>query len=110
METTVTSKGQLTLPQPIRHALGIDAGTVLEVELGAEGSVVLRKKATPGFFDQFVGLKARNAPFASGDEVHLLRGEIVLEGSGEIRLGRSREEVADSTIIFRRDRRSAYRP
>ena len=48
--------------------------------------------------------------FASGDEVHLLRGEIVLEGSGEIRLGRSREEVADSTIIFRRDRRSAYRP
>ncbi len=68
METTVTSKGQLTLPQPIRHALGIDAGTVLEVELGAEGSVVLRKKATPGFFDQFVGLKARNAPFASGDE------------------------------------------
>jgi antitoxin PrlF len=68
METTVTSKGQLTLPQPIRHALGIDTGTVLEVELGAEGSVVLRKKATPGFFDQFVGLKARNAPFASGDD------------------------------------------
>ena len=48
--------------------------------------------------------------FASGEEVHLLRGEIVLEGSGEIRLGRSRDEVADSTIIFRRDRRSAYRP
>jgi antitoxin PrlF len=67
METTVTSKGQLTLPQPIRHALGIDAGTVLEVELGPEGSIVLRKKATPGFFDQFIGLKARNAPFASGD-------------------------------------------
>ena len=68
METTVTSKGQLTLPQPIRHALGIDAGTVLDVELGAEGSVILRKKATPGFFDQFVGLKARHAPFATGDE------------------------------------------
>jgi AbrB family looped-hinge helix DNA binding protein len=68
METTVTSKGQLTLPQPIRQALGIDAGTVLEVELGAEGSIVLRKKATPGFFDQFVGLRASHAPFASGDE------------------------------------------
>jgi AbrB family looped-hinge helix DNA binding protein len=68
METTVTSKGQLTLPQKVRHALGIDAGTVLEVELGAQGSVVLRKKATPGFFDQFVGLKARQAPFATGDE------------------------------------------
>ena len=41
METTVTSKGQLTLPQPIRQALGIDAGTVLEVELGAEGSIAV---------------------------------------------------------------------
>lgn len=68
METTVTSKGQLTLPQPVRQALGIDAGTVLEVELGAGGSIVLRKKAEPGFFDQFVGLKAKDAPFASGDE------------------------------------------
>ena len=68
METTVTSKGQLTLPQEVRHALGIDAGTVLEVELGGRGSVVLRKKPTPGFFNQFVGLKAAGAPFASGDE------------------------------------------
>ncbi|MSU72767.1 MAG: AbrB/MazE/SpoVT family DNA-binding domain-containing protein [Opitutus sp.] len=68
MKTTVTSKGQLTLPSKVRHALGIDAGTVLEVELGTGGSVVLRKKAEPGFFDQFVGLKARGAPFASGDE------------------------------------------
>jgi AbrB family looped-hinge helix DNA binding protein len=68
METTVTSKGQLTLPVEIRRALDIDTGTVLEVELGREGSVVLRKKATPGFFDQFVGLKAKGAPFASGDE------------------------------------------
>lgn len=68
METTVTSKGQLTLPQQLRHALGIDAGTVLEVELGGKGSIVLRKKPTPGFFDQFVGLKAAGAPFSSGDE------------------------------------------
>ena len=48
--------------------------------------------------------------FASGDEVHLLRGEIVLEGAGEIRLGRSRVEIADSTVLFRRDRRSQFRP
>jgi AbrB family looped-hinge helix DNA binding protein len=67
METTVTTKGQLTLPVEVRHALGIDAGTVLEVELGAAGSIVLRKKPAPGFFDQFVGLKAKGAPFASGD-------------------------------------------
>lgn len=68
METTVTTKGQLTLPAQVRRALGIDTGTVLEVELGEAGCVVLRKRATPGFFDQFAGLKAAGAPFPSGDE------------------------------------------
>lgn len=48
--------------------------------------------------------------FSSGDEIHLLRGEIVLEGTGEIRLGRSRIEGVESTILFRRDRRSQFRP
>lgn len=48
--------------------------------------------------------------FASGDEIHLLRGEIVLEGTGEIRLGRSRAESAENPILFRRDRRSQFRP
>lgn len=67
METTVTSKGQLTLPQEIRHTLGIEAGTVLEVELGARGSVILRKKPVPGFFDQFVALRAADAPYPTGD-------------------------------------------
>jgi class 3 adenylate cyclase len=46
---------------------------------------------------------------ASGDEIHLLRGETVIEGSGEIRLGRSRTEPVDSVIMFLRDRRSQYR-
>jgi class 3 adenylate cyclase len=45
----------------------------------------------------------------SGDEIHLLRGETVIEGSGEIRLGRSRTEQADDVITFQRDRRSQYR-
>ncbi len=46
---------------------------------------------------------------ASGDEVHLLRGEIVIEGSGQIRLGRSRTGQADDVIDFQRDRRSQFR-
>jgi class 3 adenylate cyclase len=48
--------------------------------------------------------------FASGDELHLLRGEIVLEGSGEIRLGRSRAEGVESIVVFQRDQRSRFRP
>lgn len=48
--------------------------------------------------------------FASGDEIHLLRGEVVLEGNGEIRLGRSRAEGVESVIKFARDQRSQFRP
>lgn len=48
--------------------------------------------------------------FASGDEIHLLRGEVVLEGSGEIRLGRSRAEGVESVVTFQRDQRSRFRP
>ena len=46
----------------------------------------------------------------NGKEFHLLRGEMMLEGTGEIRLGRSRAERAESTVLFNRDRRSMYRP
>lgn len=47
---------------------------------------------------------------ASGDEIHLLRSETVIEGAGDIRLGRSRAEQANDIIHFERDRRSQYRP
>lgn len=45
----------------------------------------------------------------SGDEIHLLRGETVIEGTGEIRLGRSRTEHGNDVVSFLRDRRSQYR-
>jgi adenylate cyclase len=47
---------------------------------------------------------------ASGDEIHLLRSETVIEGAGDIRLGRSRAEHTDDVIRFERDRRSPFRP
>lgn len=46
---------------------------------------------------------------SSGDEIHLLRSETVIEGNGEIRLGRSRTEKGAEVISFNRDRRSQYR-
>lgn len=42
MEATVAERGQITLPKPVRDALGLTKGSVLKVEL--EGSrIVLRK-------------------------------------------------------------------
>jgi bifunctional DNA-binding transcriptional regulator/antitoxin component of YhaV-PrlF toxin-antitoxin module len=58
----------LILPHKARKALGLESSAMLAVELGEPGSVILRKKNAPGFFDRFVGLKAKAAPFASGDE------------------------------------------
>jgi class 3 adenylate cyclase len=45
-----------------------------------------------------------------GEESHLLRGEMMLTGTGEIRLGRSSAERAQSVVLFNRDRRSQFRP
>lgn len=45
----------------------------------------------------------------SGEEVHVLRGELLLDGSGKIYIGRSRAEPSSEIIAFNRDRRSMYR-
>jgi class 3 adenylate cyclase len=45
----------------------------------------------------------------SGEEVHVLRGELLLDGSGMIYIGRSRAEPSSEIITFHRDRRSMYR-
>ena len=45
----------------------------------------------------------------SGEEVHVLRRELLLDGSGEICVGRSRVERPSGVITFEPDRRSMYR-
>lgn len=42
MEATVAERGQITLPKPVRDALGLTKGTVLKVELDG-GRIILRK-------------------------------------------------------------------
>jgi len=45
----------------------------------------------------------------SGEELHVLRREVHLDGSGQICIGRSRSERPSEVITFERDRRSMYR-
>ena len=45
----------------------------------------------------------------SGEEVQVLRRELLLDGSGQICLGRSRAEQPSLVITFARDRRSMFR-
>jgi adenylate cyclase len=45
----------------------------------------------------------------SGEEVHVLRRELLLDGSGQIYVGRGRSEHPSEVITFARDRRSMFR-
>jgi AbrB family looped-hinge helix DNA binding protein len=42
MPTTLTSKGQVTIPKPVRDLLGLKPGSAVEFEMGPEGQVVVR--------------------------------------------------------------------
>jgi AbrB family looped-hinge helix DNA binding protein len=44
MATTVTSKGQVTIPKKVRDLLGIEAGSAVDFELTPNGDVVLRHR------------------------------------------------------------------
>jgi len=43
MSTTVTSKGQVTIPKRVRDLMGIGPGSAVDFERGADGRVVLVK-------------------------------------------------------------------
>jgi len=43
MATTLTVKGQVTIPKPIRDALGLAPGSAVDFALNREGQLVLRK-------------------------------------------------------------------
>ena len=43
MSTTLTAKGQITIPKPIRDAMGWTPGTVIEFAVNCNGEVVLHK-------------------------------------------------------------------
>ena len=43
MTTTVTAKGQVTIPKPVRDLLGIVPGSKVDFRRAADGSVVLAR-------------------------------------------------------------------
>ena len=43
MAVTVTSKGQVTIPKPVRDRLGINPGSKVDFEVGEDGRAFLRQ-------------------------------------------------------------------
>ena len=76
MATTVTSKGQVTIPKPVRDHLGIVPGSKVAFRRAADGSVIIEKAtgmSQPSRFAELVGIAG---PGPSTDEVMAMtRGE-----------------------------------
>jgi antitoxin PrlF len=58
MAVTVTSKGQVTIPKPIRDRLGIGPGSKVDFELAEDGALLRRVgkgKVRPSRFERMRG-------------------------------------------------------
>jgi antitoxin PrlF len=58
MATTVTSKGQVTIPKRVRDLLGIGPGSLIDFERGPDGRIAMvkvEKKSKPTRFARFRG-------------------------------------------------------
>jgi antitoxin PrlF len=76
MATNVTSKGQVTIPKPLRERLGIEPGNAVDFELTPDGRVVLFKVGGERRVSKFDALRGRaGAGFSTDEIMALTRGE-----------------------------------
>lgn len=78
MATTLTSKGQVTIPKHIRDALRLGPGTAVEFSVGQDGVVILRKvgkdpRAIRARFEAVRG--SADVKWRTDDLMALLRGD-----------------------------------
>ncbi len=75
--STMTSKGQVTIPKPIRDALGLTPGSEVCFDISADGAVVVRgKPAPPATADRFEAVRGKaDLVWRTDDLMRLLRGE-----------------------------------
>lgn len=69
MATTVTVKGQVTLPKAVRQAAGIRPGDRVVVRARPEGGVVVEREVSSGASESYrerLDDIARKRPFAKG--------------------------------------------
>lgn len=77
MPTTVTSKGQVTIPKPVRDLLGLAAGSAVEFTVDMDGRVVVTRAGTaaptPRRFERLRGVAT--AGLTTEQIMALTRGE-----------------------------------
>jgi antitoxin PrlF len=76
MATKVTSKGQVTIPKPVRDHLGIVPGSEVEFRRSADGGILIERADGTRPPSRFAKLVGSAGPGMSTDELMaLLRGE-----------------------------------
>jgi AbrB family looped-hinge helix DNA binding protein len=78
MTTTLTSKGQVTIPKQIRDALGLVPGSEVDFGIDNAGEIVVRKAGarTRHKPDRFEAARGKaDVKWRTDDLVALLRGE-----------------------------------
>jgi antitoxin PrlF len=76
MATKVTSKGQVTIPKPVRDLLGIKPGSSVDFRRAADGSIVIEKAGGGRPKSRLAELRGIAGPGLSTDEIMALtRGE-----------------------------------
>jgi antitoxin PrlF len=78
MATTVTRKGQVTIPKPVRDQLNLKPGSAVEFELAEDGRIVLVKagrkgKPRPSRFERIRG--SATVPMTTEEIMALTRGD-----------------------------------
>jgi class 3 adenylate cyclase len=94
--------------------IGVVAGRSNECDLVVTDKFASRKHFTirlvrTHFYLYDHSINGTFVSLESGEEVHVLRRELLLDGSGQICLGHSRSERPAEIINFARDRRSMFR-
>jgi AbrB family looped-hinge helix DNA binding protein len=76
MGSRVTRKGQVTIPKRVREHLGIEPGSVVEFEVGADGRIVLMKAGAEPEPSRFEKLRGTAPTKLTTDQLMaLLRGD-----------------------------------
>jgi class 3 adenylate cyclase len=94
--------------------IGVVVGRARECDLVVTDNYASRKHFTirlarTQFYLYDHSINGTFVSLESGAEVHVLRRELLLDGTGRICLGHSRDEQPSDVVTFSRDRRSMYR-
>ena len=82
MDVIVGDRGQVTLPKPVRDALGLAKGSVLKVELDG-GRIVLRKDASEALRKVRGKFRLADGLGSTDDAMRELRGRAPLDGDDQ---------------------------